>query len=384
MSEKENIAKIFKQQFKKEPQVIARAPGRINIIGEHTDYNDGFVLPAAINQHSIVAVSKRDDDLISLYSVLFEEEFTIKVSELKPQEKAWVNYLLGVADQLLKRDYEISGFELVLDGNVPLGAGLSSSASVECATALALNDLYDLNISKQDIALIAQKAEHTFPGVQCGIMDQFASVFGKEDHVFKLDCRDLNYEYYSLELGDYALLLLNTNVEHSLASSAYNDRRAACEKAVEIIQGKYPEVKALRDATPEMLDELIKKQHPEIYPKAKYVVEEIKRVILATEALEKGNLKKVGALMFETHDGLSKDYEVSCAELDFLVNQVKQMPEVMGARVMGGGFGGCTLNLLKKDFVDELITKIKPLYKEEFNVDLTPIRVSPSRGAHIL
>lgn len=384
MSEKENIAKIFKQQFKKEPQVIARAPGRINIIGEHTDYNDGFVLPAAINQHSIVAVSKRDDGLISLYSVLFEEEFTIKVSELKPQEKAWVNYLLGVADQLLKRDYKTSGFELVLDGNVPLGAGLSSSASVECATALALNDLYDLNISKQDIALIAQKAEHTFPGVQCGIMDQFASVFGKEDHVFKLDCRDLNYEYYSLELGDYALLLLNTNVEHSLASSAYNDRRAACEKAVEIIQGKYPEVKALRDATPEMLDELIKKQHPEIYPKAKYVVEEIKRVILATEALEKGNLKKVGALMFETHDGLSKDYKVSCAELDFLVNQVKQMPEVMGARVMGGGFGGCTLNLLKKDFVDELITKIKPLYKEEFNVDLTPIRVSPSRGAHIL
>lgn len=384
MSEKENIAKIFKQQFKKEPQVIARAPGRINIIGEHTDYNDGFVLPAAIKQHSIVAVSKRDDDLISLYSVLFEEEFTIKVSELKPQEKAWVNYLLGVADQLLKRDYKISGFELVLDGNVPLGAGLSSSASVECATALALNDLYDLNISKQDIALIAQKAEHTFPGVQCGIMDQFASVFGKEDHVFKLDCRDLNYEYYSLELGDYALLLLNTNVEHSLASSAYNDRRAACEKAVEIIQGKYPEVKALRDATPEMLDELIKKQHPKIYPKAKYVVEEIKRVILATEALEKGNLKKVGALMFETHDGLSKDYEVSCAELDFLVNQVKQMPEVMGARVMGGGFGGCTLNLLKKDFVDELITKIKPLYKEEFNVDLTPIRVSPSKGAHIL
>lgn len=384
MATKETISSLYKEQYQAEPQLVAVAPGRINIIGEHTDYNDGFVLPAAIAQHTVVAVSKREDQIISLYSVLFKEEFTISLSELKPQKHSWVNYILGVVDQLVKKGCAISGFNMAVDGNVPLGAGLSSSASVECATAVALNQLFQLDLSKQELTQIAQLAEHTYAGVKCGIMDQFASMFGKENHVVRLDCKDLSYQYFPLELGDYALLLLNTNVKHSLASSAYNNRRAACEKAVEIIKAQYPEVTSLRDVTFSMLDELIKEQHPEIYPKAKYVVGEKLRVEGVCEALEAGDLAKVGALMVETHQGLSKDYEVSCNELDFLVDFIQPIPEVLGARVMGGGFGGCTINLVKKDYIDTLIEQIKPAYERKFHLELTPIKVSPAEGARIL
>lgn len=384
MATKESITKAYKGRFNHEPQVVAQAPGRINIIGEHVDYNDGFVLPAAIAQHSIVAASKRDDGVIALYSTLFKQDFEIKIEELEPQENSWANYILGVADQLIKRKYAIGGFNLAIDGNVPLGAGLSSSASVECATTLALSELFELDVPKMDIALISQKAEHTYPGVKCGIMDQFASVFGKKDHVVKLDCRSLEYKYFPLELKDYGLLLLNTNVEHSLAASAYNDRREACEKAVALINKEHPEIKSLREATPEILEKLVKPDYPDVYTKANFVVEEIKRVHLATAALEKGDLERLGELMYKTHHGLSKEYEVSCKELDFLVDYVKQVPEVLGARVMGGGFGGCTLNLVKKDYMDELIEKISPAYQKEFNLQLTSIKVSPSDGAKIL
>lgn len=384
MPTKESIKKIYHEHFMQNPEVIAQAPGRINIIGEHTDYNAGYVLPAAINQHTIVALSKREDDLVSLYSVLFDEYLEIKTTALHPQNTAWANYILGVVDQLLKRGDKLSGFNLVLDGNVPLGAGLSSSASVECATIVALQELFNLNISKMEIAQLAQQAEHTYPGVKCGIMDQFASVFGKKDHAVRLDCHDLTYQYYPLELGSYGLLLLNTNVEHSLASSAYNDRREACEKAVRVIQKKYTEVQSLRDVSLEMLTELIEKQYPAIYPKAHYVVCEIKRVEEASSALKAGDLKTVGRLMFETHKGLSQDYKVSCDELDFLVDYVKDIPEVLGARVMGGGFGGCTLNLVKKNFEEQLITDLKPIYKKRFDQELTTVEVKPSQGAHLL
>lgn len=381
---KESISAVFKEQYNEDPHVVARAPGRINIIGEHTDYNDGFVLPAAINQHSVVALSKRNDKLVSLYSVLFEEKFEIDLGQMKPQEITWTNYVLGVVDQFVKDDQSISGFNLVLDGNVPLGAGLSSSASVECATAFGLRELFNLDIADMKIAQLSQLAEHTYAGVNCGIMDQFASVFGKEDYVVRLDCRDLTYKYFPLELEDYGLLLLNTNVEHSLASTAYNKRRETCEKAVDIIQKKYAKVDTLRDVTYEMLDELIKEQHPDIYPKAKYVVGEIERVKLASKALQEGDLQKVGELMNETHEGLSKCYEVSCDELDFLFEQAKKHKDILGARVMGGGFGGCTINLIKKDFIEEFIETVKPLYKEKFGIDLTPIKVGLSKGAHIL
>lgn len=384
MITKEHVLETFQNVFHHDAQVVAHAPGRINIIGEHTDYNDGFVLPAAIAQHSVVAVSKREDRVVSLYSVLFNESFEIHLDAISPQKHSWQNYILGVVDQLIKRNYKISGFNMVVDGDVPLGAGLSSSASVECATAVALNQTFGLNISKEEITKIAQMAEHTYAGVKCGIMDQFASVFGKENHVIKLDCRDLSYEYFPLELGNYALLLLNTNVKHSLASSAYNDRRQACEKAVSVIQEKYPDVKSLRDADFKMLDDLIKNQYPEIYPKVNYVVGEKFRVEKACDALKEGNLKEVGKLMLETHDGLSKDYEVSCKELDFLVDFVRPLPQVLGARVMGGGFGGCTINLVEKDFIEPLINEIKPAYEKSFHLPLTSILVNPSQGASVI
>lgn len=384
MTAKEKISNTHHEQFQVQPQVVAQAPGRINIIGEHTDYNDGFVLPAAIDQHTTVSISRRSDQQIKLYSVLFDEVFSIAIQDLKPQADSWVNYPLGVFAQMKERGYAVEGFSMVVDGNVPLGAGVSSSASVECATALALNELFTLEISKRELTEIAQKAEHTYAGVKCGIMDQFASVFGKENHVVRLDCRSFEYEYFPLELGDYALLLLNTNVKHSLASSAYNDRRAACEQTVALLQQDYPEVQSLRDVTEEMLNEKIKNQHPRMYPKVLYVVKEIQRVIDACQALEQNDLDSVGQLMYQTHEGLSKNYEVSCDELDFLVDFVKAYPQVLGARVMGGGFGGCTLNLIEKSFVEELIEKVTPQYEQKFNLPLTPIRVAPSVGAHIL
>ncbi len=385
MMTKDEISSLFEQQFNQAPDVVAQAPGRINIIGEHTDYNDGFVLPAAIAQHTLVACSKRTDDKVVLYSVLFDETFEIELAQLAPQaQDAWTNYILGVADQFLKRDIALTGFNLIVDGNVPLGSGLSSSASVECATAVALNQMYNSQFEAIELVKIAQAAEHTFAEVKCGIMDQFASVFGKEEQVVRLDCRDLTYEYYPLELGDYALLLLNTNIKHSLASSAYNDRREACETAVKLIQQKYPEVNSLRDVTVDMLDEIIATQQPDIYPKVKYVVAEINRVLQASEALNKGDLETVGELMYATHQGLSENYQVSCPELDFLVDFVKADENVLGARVMGGGFGGCTINLVKKDYRDALIAKIKPAYEAQFDLELTPIKVRPSQGAGCL
>lgn len=384
MVNKETVSKAFKANFNQEPEVVSQAPGRINVIGEHTDYNDGFVLPAAIDQHTTTAIAKRNDGQVVLYSILFDEEFSIGLDALKPQEASWTNYILGVVDQLVKRGYEVTGFNLAIDGNVPLGAGLSSSASVECATALGLSELFGLGIPKMEIAQIGQMAEHTFPGVKCGIMDQFASVFGKKDHAVRLDCRDLSYQYVPLKLGDYALLLLNTNVEHSLASSAYNDRREACEKAVKWVAEHHTHVKALRDVTTQMLEDHVKPKDQDVFVKANFVVKEIERVGHAVEALDHGNLKKLGELMYETHEGLSKDYEVSCEELDFLVDFVKNIPEVLGARVMGGGFGGCTLNLVKKDFVDELIAKVSPAYEHAFDLKLTPIKVNPSVGAKII
>ena len=381
---KKNIEKFFEQKYNTSAEIVAVSPGRINIIGEHTDYNDGFVLPAAIDQCTIVAVSKRNDDVISLSSVLYNEELQFGITDIKPQKDSWSTYILGVVNQLIERGYKINGFNLVVDGDVPLGAGLSSSASVECATAIALNKLFDLNIAKDEIIKIAQKAEHTYAGVMCGIMDQFASVFSKENQVTRLDCRDLTYQYFPLELGDYTLLLLNTNVKHSLASSAYNERRQACEKSVEIIKEKHPEVRALRDVTISMLEDLILENHADLFPKAKYIVEENQRVNLACHAMQMGDLKSLGALMYATHEGLHTEFEVSCAELDFLVDFTKDLPEVLGARMMGGGFGGCTINLVKKSFVDELIEKIKPAYEQKFNLQLTNIEVVPSNGGYIL
>jgi galactokinase len=380
---KEKVLQDFKKSFNEEP-LIVRSPGRVNIIGEHTDYNNGFVLPAAIDKAVYVAISPRNDEKIKLYSGEFEENFETSISELRPTDKGWPNYILGVADQLKKRGYSIKGFNLAIDGDVPIGSGLSSSAAVECATAFALNEVFHLNIDKKDIAFIGQKAEHTFAGVMCGIMDQFASVFGKRDHVIKLDCQSLEYKYVPLILEGYKILLLNTNVKHSLGSSEYNTRRAQCEQGVAWVKEHHPEINSLRDVTMEMLHKYVEPKDAVIYKRCKYVVEEIERLLEGCEDLKKGDLKALGEKMFQTHDGLSKEYEVSCKELDFLVDAVRNNPDVVGARMMGGGFGGCTINIVKEEAINGLVKELAESYQKNMGKELTAYIAQIENGTSLL
>lgn len=384
MISKEQIAAKYNEVFGQDATHIVRSPGRINIIGEHTDYNEGFVLPTAIDKAIYVAVEKRADDFIRLYAEDFKAYFEIALANIRPVEEGWPNYVLGVVDQLQQRGFSLGGFNMYIDGDVPLGAGLSSSAALECAAGYALNVLFDLQLARVDIAKIGQLAEHNYAGVKCGIMDQFASVMSKAGHVVKLDCRDLSFSYKPLDLGDYAVLLLNTNVKHSLASSAYNDRRAACEEGVRLVKAAYPDVKSLRDVTVAQLDQYVKDVDQDIYEKCRFVVEENQRLNDACIALENGDLEELGQQLYRAHDGLSKEYEVSCKELDFLVDYVKNFPEVLGARMMGGGFGGCTINLVHKSFQDLLIDRLAPIYKAQFDLDLTAIKVVPSNGTELL
>lgn len=367
---KEKVLQDFQKNFDCTPMIF-RSPGRVNIIGEHTDYNNGFVLPAAIDKAIYVAVSPRSDETIKLYSGEFDKSFETSLSELKPTKEGWPNYILGVADQLIKRGYAIKGFNLAIDGDVPIGSGLSSSAAVECATAFALNEIFGLGIGKKDLAFIGQKAEHTFAGVMCGIMDQFASVFGKKDHVIKLDCQSLDYEYVPLKLEGYKILLLNTNVKHSLASSEYNSRRAQCEQGVAWVKEHHPEVNSLRDVNMEMLHQYVEPKDTLIYQRCKYVVEEKERLLTGCEDLKKGDLKSLGKKMFQTHDGLSREYEVSCKELDFLVDAVRNNPDVVGARMMGGGFGGCTINIVKEEAIESLVKTLGESYQKNMGKELT-------------
>ncbi|MGZ3559913.1 MAG: galactokinase [Thermodesulfobacteriota bacterium] len=380
---KEKVLQDFQRNFDEEPTIV-RSPGRVNIIGEHTDYNNGFVLPAAIDKAVYVAVSPRSDDTIKLYSGEFDESFETSLKKLKPTDRGWPNYILGVVDQLIKRSFSITGFNLAIDGDVPIGSGLSSSAAVECATAFALNEVFELGIDKKDLAFIGQKAEHSFAGVMCGIMDQFASVFGKKDHVIKLDCQSLDYEYVPLVLEGYKILLLNTNVKHSLGSSEYNNRRAQCEQGVAWVKEHHPEVNSLRDVNMEMLHKYVQPRDEVIYRRCKYVVEEKERLLTGCEDLKRGDLRSLGKKMFQTHDGLSKEYEVSCEELDFLVDAVRDNPDVIGARMMGGGFGGCTINIVKEEAIDGLIDQLEESYKDKMGKDLSAYIAQIENGTSLL
>jgi galactokinase len=303
---------------------------------------------------------------------------------LKPSDRVWPNYILGVVDQLQRRGLYRGGFNLVIDGDVPIGSGLSSSAAVECATVVALNELFNLNIDKKQWPLIAQKAEHEFAHVMCGIMDQFASVYGKKDHVIRLDCKSLDYEYVPLQLEGFSILLLNTNVKHSLGDTAYNERRQQCEAGVSLVQKKYPEVQSLRDVTMDQLKELVEPVDALVFKRCKYVVEENERLLSGCEDLRKGDVAALGKKMFGSHDGLSKEYEVSCPELDFLVDAVRQDPDVLGARMMGGGFGGCTINLIRDSAIERVVSEVGAAYKKTMNKELTPYVAHIEEGSCII
>lgn len=378
-----DVRQKFKQRFSAEP-LLVRSPGRVNLIGEHTDYNNGFVLPAAVDKSIYVGISKRDDDKIVLYSEEFSQEHQSTVASVAPSDKHWPNYILGVVDQLNKRGYAIGGFNLNLDGDVPVGAGMSSSAAVECATAFALNELFSLQIPKLEIPEIGQKTEHTFAGVMVGIMDPFASVFGKKDHVIKLDCQSLDYEYVPLKIDGYKIVLLNTNVKHSLASSEYNTRRKECEAGVALVQKAGIDVKSLRDVTMEMLRQFVQPEDALVFKRCKYVVEENERLLSACEHLKAGDIEDLGKKMYASHDGLSKEYEVSCKELDFLVDAVRGNRDVLGARMMGGGFGGCTINIIKEEAIDSLVKELSKSYKEAMGKELTPYIAQTADGTSVV
>lgn len=373
---KDKLRTAFTERFSSNPIFYASA-GRINLIGEHTDYNGGFVFPGAIDKYIMTAININGTDKVRLYSVDMNQytEFGLR-EEDKPAEQ-WACYVFGVCREILKRGFEVKGFDAVFAGNVPLGAGLSSSAALESCFAYALNDLFNDNkISIFELALIGQSTEHNYCGVNCGIMDQFASVFGKKDCLMRLDCRSLEFKYFPFKPVGYKLVLVNSQVKHELVDSPYNKRRESCERVAKTLG-----VETLRDADMSMLEAAKNQISDEDYKRAVYVIGEKQRVLDVCEALEKGDYETVGQRMYETHHGLSKDYEVSCEELDFL-NDVAKECGVTGSRIMGGGFGGCTINLVKENLYDTFVQTAKTKFNEKYGIEPIIIDVVISDGAH--
>jgi len=364
--------------------LIIDSPGRINIIGEHTDYNNGFVLPTAIDRKIQFKFKKKGgSNTCTIFSNNFNTSFTLDLNNVNKSEHQWENYILGVIYEIQQLTDKLEGFDCVLESDIPIGSGVSSSAALECGLAFGLNELFNLGLSKMTIVQLSQRAEHNYVGTKCGIMDQFASVMSKKDHVILLDCQSLEYEYVPVSIAPYKILLLNTNVSHNLASGEYNTRREQCESGVEIIKKAYPKVNSLRDVSPEMLDEFKTKIPSVIFKRCKYVVEEKDRVLNSVEALKNNKLELLGTLMYETHEGLQHLYEVSCDELDFLVDFSKNYNDILGARVMGGGFGGCTINIIHEESIEDFITAVSEAYFNKFNIKLTAFEAMPSEGTSI-
>lgn len=348
-----------------EAGVLYTSPGRINLIGEHTDYNGAFVFPGAVDKAMVAEIRLNGTDKIRAFALDLNEGAEFGLNEEDAPCQSWARYVFGVAREIQKRGYKIGGFDTVFAGDVPLGAGMSSSAALESTFAFALNELFNLGIDKFELAKIGQSTEHNYVGVKCGIMDQFASVFGKAGHLIRLDCKSLEYEYFPFNPVGYRLLLVDSVVKHELASSAYNKRRESCERAVEAIAKRHPEVKFLRDAPMAWLDEVKAEISEEDYMRAEYVIGEVQRVLDVCEALERGDYETVGQRMYDTHHGMSKLYEVSCEELDFLNDLAKELG-VTGSRVMGGGFGGCTINLVKDELYEQFKAEAKKRYTEKY------------------
>jgi len=373
----------FEKQFQHKPEAIFLSPGRINIIGEHVDYNDGFVLPAAINKYICFAIATNDTGICTIVAKDLNDAYKFNsTDEIKPTDKMWVNYILGVLQQLKSKGLPNTGFDIVFSSTIPMGAGLSSSAALECGIGYSMNNIFKLNLSKEDIAKIGQQSEHTFVGVKCGIMDQFASVFGKKKKVIRLDCTTLEYDYHNADFKKYSLLLLDSHVKHTHLTSGYNIRRQEVEEGITIIKNNFPHVKSFRDCTEEHLVTLKDSLGPILFKRCHFVVSEIQRVQDAVDSLETSNYQKLGNLMYTTHDGLSKKYEVSCPELDFLVDFVRKETNVIGARMMGGGFGGCSINLVEKGTENELIEKISIAYLQEFGIKLSAYKVKIGKGTN--
>ena len=362
----EHVRSRFIKHFDGSTGFVYTSPGRINLIGEHTDYNGGFVFPGAVDKGMIAELKPNGTDKVKAYSIDLKDYVEFGLNEEDAPRTSWARYIFGVCREMIKRGVEVKGFNTAFAGDVPLGAGMSSSAALESTYAYALNDLFGENkIDKFELAKVGQATEHNYCGVKCGIMDQFASVFGKKGSRIRLDCRSLEYEYFPFDPQGYRLVLVDSVVKHELASSAYNKRRQSCENVVATIKKSHPNVEFLRDCSMEMLQSVKTEVSEEDYMRAEYVIGEVQRVLDVCAALEKGDYETVGAKMYETHYGMSKLYEVSCEELDFL-NDIAKECGVTGSRVMGGGFGGCTINLVKEELYDDFIARAKTAYREKY------------------
>jgi len=384
MKKLEQIRAKFQQLHNATP-LIVRAPGRVNLIGEHTDYNLGPVLPAAIDKNIFFAVSLRDDNIIDIYAADYSDQVAATLDNLEPAWKLWPNYTLGVIKEFLKAGHQLKGMNIVFGGDIPLAAGLSSSAAITCASANAINTLFKLNKTPIELVKIAQAAEHNFVGVHCGIMDQFASLFGKEGYFIKLDCDTLEHSYIPFNATDVKIVLFDSGVKHFLVNSAYNDRRKQCSEGLKLVKEQLPAVNSLADVTEGMLFKFVKPVNEEIFKRCLYVVEEIARLKAVCNDLEHNDFEALGRHLFETHLGLKDLYEVSCTECDFLVDFVRHKTHgVLGARMMGAGFGGCTINLIKEEAVDRVVEEVKAAYKKEFGKEPKVYFTSISNGSEVI
>ncbi len=375
-----HLQQVFQQQFQHTPRLFF-SPGRINLIGEHVDYNDGFVMPAAINHGVYFAIAANGTGQLRVYSLDMQELLEIRLEDIR-KLTGWQNYILGVIDQFQQQGLPLKGVDIVFGGNLPVGAGLSSSAAVECGLAFALNTIFGFSLTRIQIALLAQKAEHSFPGVQCGIMDQFANMMGQKDHVLLLDCDSLHYEAIPLQLKEHVIMLINSKVHHSLATGEYNIRRRQCEQGLALLEHYYPGVQSFRDLSLRQVQQLEAHLDIDVYRRCLYVVEEIQRTQTAANFLQHHQLHEFGQLMFATQEGLSKLYDVSCRELDFLVAEARKYPEIIGARLMGGGFGGCTINIIEREAAVETGEKIAAAYERTFRITPDIYFMQTGDGTH--
>ena len=376
----------FLKHFDGETGNIYASPGRINLIGEHTDYNGGFVFPGAVEQGIMAEIRPNGQKSVNVYSIDLKDMAHFTLDDPKGPSATWARYIYGICREMIERGVDVKPFNAAFAGDVPLGAGMSSSAALESCFAFALNDLFgDNKVSKWDLALAGQATEHKYIGVNCGIMDQFASAFGMKGKLMRLDCRSREFEYFPWEPKGYKLVLLNSKVKHELKGSPYNDRRNSCENVVKALNAKFADrhFDTLRDANWDDLEAVKGEVSAEDYKRAHFVLGEVDRVLAVSEALQKGDYETVGQKMYETHYGLSKEYEVSCEELDYL-NDLAKENGVTGSRIMGGGFGGCTINLVKEELYEGFIAKAKEAFAAKYGHEPVVIDVVISDGARKL
>lgn len=366
------------------PELVIDSPGRINLIGEHTDYNLGYVMPTAIEKSITFKFQKNGSkNVCNIFSKGFDVGFSVDLDIIVKSTVEWENYILGVLNEISKRTDGLAGFDCIIESRLPTGSGISSSAALECGFAFGLNELFQLGLTKMHIVELSRDAEHNYVGTKCGIMDQFASVMSREGHIILLDCKTVEPTFIPFDTSPYKLLLLNTNVSHNLASSEYNTRRMECEKGISILKQHFPDINSLRDVSKMMLDGGKSGMDQKVYNRCLYIVEENNRVLAAVAALRENNVQQLGALLYEAHEGMRHLYEISCPELDFLVDFSKPNGAVLGARMMGGGFGGCTINIVHEDAMDNYMQGASEDYEKEFQRKLTAFEVKPSKGTTV-